>query len=193
MRRIAAVVVVAALSSCTSSPTPQSAEQLPLGARVGGQFHGWVWVSTDRPGCRDCSVMVPPGDPLYRAATVPDPCDLEGEDMQGWSGAQITVAMRKCAEITGYTEDPVDHAVGMIACRTRLRDTARLLVGADHLFRFTSTALDVMFTDTRERGDVATYAGAALEVQDADGSWVGASYECDFDHGAGRIIDVRTE
>ena len=137
--------------------------------------------------------MIPPGDPLYLAATVADPCSLTSGDTQGWSGDQITVAMHRCAKAIGYTEDPVDHAAGMIACRTRLRDTGRLLGIQGHGFRWTGTGLDVMFTDTRQQGDVSTYAGASLEVQDSDGIWLPASYECDYDHAAGQIIDVRTE
>ena len=121
-----------------------------------------------------------------------DPCSLTADDIRGWSADRITAAFQACAEITGYAEDPIDHTAGMIACRTRLRDTARLLASADHLFRFTSTTLDVMFTDTDVSAGVATYAGAALEVQDTDGNWVPASYECDYDHGIGQIVDVRT-
>ena len=122
----------------------------------------------------------------------PNPCSLTADDIAGWSADQITATFHECARLTGHTEDPVDHTVGMIACRTRLRDTARLLAGAEHLFRFTSTALDDMFTDTDVSGNVVTYTGAALEVRDSDGSWLPASYECDYDHGTGEIVDVRT-
>ena len=81
----------------------------------------------------------------------------------------------------------------MIACRTRLRDTARLLAGAGHLFRWTGTGLETMFSDRRSAGgNVITYIGDALEVQDNDGRWVPASYECGYDHGIGQIVDVRT-
>ena len=125
-------------------------------------------------------------------AAQPDPCSLTANDIRGWSRARITAAFHACAEITGYTEDPTDHTAGMIACRTRLRDTARLLAGAGHLFRWSGTGLETMFSDRRERGTVTTYVGSALEVLDDDGSWIPASYECDYDHGAGQIVDVRT-
>ena len=110
----------------------------------------------------------------------------------GLVGDRITAAFHECARLTGYTEDPVDHTAGMIACRTRLRDAGRLLGVSGHGFRWTSTALDVMFTDTDVSASVATYAGATLEVQDTDGNWVPASYECDYDHEIGQIVDVRT-
>ena len=123
----------------------------------------------------------------------PDPCDISVTDMTGWSAERITATMQACADQTGYVEDPVDHTAGMIACRTRLRDTGRVLAGAGHLFRWTGTGLETMFSDRRAAGgDVITYIGDALEVQDSDGSWVTASYECDFDHRLGEILDVRT-
>ena len=250
MLRVVIAIAVSALVSCTSvSPPEMQPERLP-GARVGGPFDGWVWVSTDRPGCKDCSVMVPPTDPRARTDSSPgesrssapeivpardaemqteqwqakyrarvreaqtrqarlreskarrspdaegarpdDPCNLTADDIRGWSAARITAAFNECAEQTGYTEDAVDHTAGMIACRTRLRDAGRLLGLSGHGFRWASTALNVMFTDTRERGDVATYSGAALEVQDSDGSWIPAGYECVYDHESGQIVDVRT-
>ena len=127
---------------------------------------------------------------------VDEPCSITADDIRGWSQARITAAFQECAAQTGYTEDTedtVDHDEAMITCRTRLRDAARVLAGTGHLFRWTDTGLETMFSDRRDAGgDVATYIGDALEVEDDDGSWIPASYECDYDHAAGQIVDVRT-
>ena len=185
MYRITAIVVVLIVASAG-----QTAAQ--------GPFDGWVWVSADRQGCRDCSVKVPPSDPRARqareSADAPlDPCSLTADDIRGWSAARITAAFQECAEITGYTEDPTDHTAGMIACRTRLRDAGRLLGLQGHGFRWTGTGLGTMFPDRRDGGgNVTTYIGGALEVEDSDGIWLPASYECDFDYAAGEIVDIRT-
>ena len=135
----------------------------------------------------------PPTPPNKETEDVPvDPCNLTADDIRGWSATQITAAFHECAAQTGYVEDPTDHTAGMIACRTRLRDTGRLLAGAGHGFRWAGTGLETMFSGRRDGGNVTTYTGDALEAQDDDGAWVQASYECDYDHGAGEIVDVRT-
>ena len=111
----------------------------------------------------------PPSPPIKETEDEPsDPCSLTADDICGWSAARITAAFQACAEATGYTEDPTDHTAGMIACRTRLRDTARLLAGAGHLFRWAGTGLETMFSDRHDSGNVTTYTGAALDRRRPD-------------------------
>lgn len=135
------------------------------------------------------------GELPCRASLVPDdPCGITADDIAGWSAERITATFQACADETGYTEDPVDHMAGMIACRTRLRDIARLLGLQGHGFRLASIDLDVMFPLRRDKGsNVTGYAGYALEVLDDDGSWLGVGYECVFDHRIGQIVDVQTD
>ena len=84
-------------------------------------------------------------------------------------------------------------ADGMGMCNIRLSDAARAVYGAGGLYRWTETQLEARFPRKRPAGgDVTTYIGDAIEFMDEDGSWLRAVYECDYDHDAGEIVDVRT-
>lgn len=40
-------------------------------------------------------------------------------------------------------------------------------------------------------GNVYTYFGYKLDLLGTDGSWDMATYDCDYDHDTGQIVDVR--
>ena len=85
-------------------------------------------------------------------------------------------------------------ADGRGMCNLRLVEAARVSASqAGTLHRWRTTDLFERFprrTPTANP-DVITYGGSAVEFQDDDGSWIRASYECDYDHDAGEIVDVR--
>ena len=62
-------------------------------------------------------------------------------------------------------------------------------------FRWTETRIEARFTERRSTGDsdVISYVGDAIEFMDEDGSWIRASYECDWNHETGEIVNVRTQ
>ena len=80
----------------------------------------------------------------------------------------------------------------MTECNIRLSDAARVMYRAGALYRWTETALEARFPEQRSTGAVTVYIGDALEFLDEDGSWVRAVYECDYDHHAGEVADVRS-
>ena len=77
-------------------------------------------------------------------------------------------------------------------CNIRFQNSARSLFGSGQLYRWTEVALEARFPRKREAGSVTTYIGEAIEFRDDDGSWLRAVYECDYDHDASEIVDVRT-
>ena len=98
----------------------------------------------------------------------------------------------------------------MFACRSALQGAARVLAeqeGSRH--RWKSTTLRRMYTGILPAGEcgdvfvytgelppggcgsVYTYNGFDLELSASNGSWDMATYECDYDHESGRIVDVR--
>ena len=83
-------------------------------------------------------------------------------------------------------------ADGRNMCNIRFQNSARSLFGSGQLYRWTEVALEARFPRKREAGSVTTYIGDAIEFRDDDGSWLRAVYECDYDHDASEIVDVRT-
>ena len=83
-------------------------------------------------------------------------------------------------------------ADGMNQCSLNFQARQRILYGAGSLTRWTTTVLTARFAGGKRRtGTVTTYIGDAIQFQDDDGSWLNAIYECDYDHDAETVIDVR--
>lgn len=140
----------------------------------------WVWAVSVGLFVGGGMLMAPPNgestasDVPPTAVRVPEP-EASGAARSGLSERMMT------AEARG-------------ACNVRLSDAARFLVSQGAMYRWMSPDLDVRFPGRRETGDpdVVTYWGRALQFRDEDGSWVRATYECDFNHDTGEIVDVRT-
>ena len=82
-------------------------------------------------------------------------------------------------------------ADGMNMCSLNLQGRQRILYGEGALSRWTATGLAERFPRKRSTGSVTTYVGDAIQFRDADGSWLNATYECDYDHDASEVVDVR--
>ena len=82
-------------------------------------------------------------------------------------------------------------ADGMNMCSLNLQTRQRILYGEVALSRWTTTELAARFPRKRSTGSVTTYIGDAIQFRDDDGSWLNAIYECDYDHDAGEVVDVR--
>ena len=95
---------------------------------------------------------------------------------------------------TGGLAERVADLSAMTDCNIRFQDSARILYAAGALFRWTETKLEERFTQKRSTGNpnVTTYLGDAIEFLDEDGTWIRATYECDYDAAAEEIVDVRT-
>ena len=92
----------------------------------------------------------------------------------------------------GGLADRLADVLAMTDCNIRLQDAARVMFYAGALNRWTETALEARFPRKRSAGRVTTYIGDAIEFMDEDRSWVRAVYECDYDHDAGEVADVRS-
>ena len=85
------------------------------------------------------------------------------------------------------------RAEGRGACNTRLQETVFDIADERVLFRWTTVHLDIRFPGRRETSnpDVVTYWGRALQLMTAAGTWEQTTYECDYNHRTGQIVDVR--
>ena len=84
-------------------------------------------------------------------------------------------------------------AAGMNTCSLDIQTAQRVLFGDGIMLRWTTTELAARFPRQREAGGVTTYVGDAIQFRDPDGAWLNAVYECDYDHDAGEVADMRVE
>ena len=80
---------------------------------------------------------------------------------------------------------------GMHMCSLDFQEAQRALFGNRVLMRWSETRLEDRFPWKRPSGSVTTYTGDAVQIRAADGSWTNVVYECDYDHAAEEVVDVR--
>lgn len=98
------------------------------------------------------------------------------------------------SESSSMLAERLRRAEGSGACNTRLQEAVFDLADEGVMFRWTTVHLDIRFPGRRETSDpnVVTYWGRALQAMTANGDWEQTTYECDYNHETGEIVDVRT-